>query len=77
MHPEHVLKFINESLGKLQLDYVDMYLIHGPFGLNYKEGVLRPTTAKGTPDIDVTTDLPAIWKVRTITLICAVFDIIS
>ncbi|XP_018579940.1 alcohol dehydrogenase [NADP(+)]-like [Anoplophora glabripennis] len=58
MHKDRVEKFIKTSLESLQLDYVDLYLIHGPIGTKYvEEGA--PTTANIET---VETDHIAIWK---------------
>ncbi|XP_018572221.1 1,5-anhydro-D-fructose reductase-like [Anoplophora glabripennis] len=62
MRPEHVQKFIKESLAALQVDYVDLYLVHVPFGLKYVEGTLYPTSDDGKSDYDANTDHVAIWK---------------
>ena len=37
MSPERVEQFIDASLKKLQLNYVDLYLIHSPIGLKVLE----------------------------------------
>lgn len=34
--PEHVERACRQSLNNLQLDYIDLYLIHFPFGYAYK-----------------------------------------
>ncbi|XP_034238033.1 1,5-anhydro-D-fructose reductase-like isoform X2 [Thrips palmi] len=59
MRAADVPYFLNESLTKLQLDYVDMYLIHMPFAVKreaYSDGRFDDN---GT---DPTTDHLAIWK---------------
>ncbi|KAJ8969572.1 hypothetical protein NQ317_005900 [Molorchus minor] len=62
MRPAGVRKYLNKSLESLQLDYIDLYLVHTPFGLNEVEGNLHPTKPDGTSDYDSTTDHLAIWK---------------
>lgn len=63
MAPERVLTFINSSLRKLQLDYIDLYLMHWPIGLEYQgEEVLIPMDTDGNILYDRSTDLEAIWK---------------
>ncbi|VVC28293.1 NADP-dependent oxidoreductase domain,Aldo/keto reductase, conserved site,Aldo/keto reductase [Cinara cedri] len=56
--PEDVEKYLKESLQNLGLNYVDMYLIHSPFGLFAKD-----QTDLDTMVIDYDTDHLAIWKV--------------
>ena len=62
MKAELVEHFLKLSLQNLQLEYVDLYLIHSPIGLNY-QGDAEPFPEKnGKPDIDINTDLEGIWK---------------
>lgn len=63
MAPELVDRFLKSSLRRLQLDYVDLYLVHWPLGLKYiSEEKLMPMDESGNVIYDTTTDLEAVWK---------------
>ena len=67
MRPEFVEKFIKLSLQALRLDYLDLYLIHAPFGLigaNDKD--VFPRNPDGSVVLDMSTDLVGVWKVQQI-----------
>lgn len=59
IHEDRVEMFMKKSLDNLQLDYIDLYLIHFPIGTNYVGTVITP------PDQIVMekSDHVAIWKV--------------
>lgn len=56
--PESIENELNQSLERLQLSYVDMYLIHVPF--SFKEP--KETDADGNMILDLNTDHIAMWK---------------
>ncbi|KAG8266038.1 hypothetical protein J6590_080383 [Homalodisca vitripennis] len=55
--PSDVRKNLEKQLKDLQVDYVNLYLIHHPVG--FKPDV---TNVTGPDDLDMTTDLVALWK---------------
>ncbi|KAJ1942010.1 hypothetical protein FBU59_003330 [Linderina macrospora] len=60
--PEDVKKGLEESLANLGLDYVDMYLMHGPLSVDNPPGIARdgpttPTPYEGIPDCDPQIDV--------------------
>lgn len=59
MRAADVPDLLNQSLSKLQLDYVDMYLIHMPFAVKREAYNGGRIDANGT---DLTTDHLAIWR---------------
>ncbi|XP_063931674.1 aldo-keto reductase family 1 member A1-like isoform X2 [Zophobas morio] len=62
VHPDRVDMFIKKSLNNLQLDYVDLYLIHFPVGCKYEEGSVRPIiNENGEIETEKKTDHVALW----------------
>ena len=67
VHPDRVDAFMKKSIENLQLDYVDLYLIHFPVGCKYKEGNVRAyVDDKGEVVTEGKTDHAALWKVHKI-----------
>ncbi|KAL7638636.1 UNVERIFIED_CONTAM: hypothetical protein RMT77_011208 [Armadillidium vulgare] len=63
MNANSVERFMNLSLKKLNLPYVDLYLIHVPFGLKGADDTdVFGMKATGIPAVDHSTDHIAIWK---------------
>ncbi|XP_046492338.1 1,5-anhydro-D-fructose reductase [Neodiprion pinetum] len=61
--PGDVEKFIKLSLEKLQLDYLDMYLIHMPFAFVKDPNGYAPTIdPDGFYKLDLNTDPVSVWK---------------
>lgn len=65
VHPDRVEIFMKKSLENLQVDYVDLYLVHFPVGCKYQgEGIFKPLNDKNESDLEGRTDFAALWKVR-------------
>nr|XP_027206724.1 aldose reductase-related protein 2-like [Penaeus vannamei] len=62
MYEGGVEKFLKKSLEKLQLGYVDLYLVHGPVGVIGKDDNDIFPMVDGKLNVDFGTDLIAVWK---------------
>lgn len=60
--PDRVNIAINKTLSDLQLDYLDLYLVHWPFSSSPEEGELFPKNTDGSPKADKTVDFKETWK---------------
>lgn len=59
-----VKKFLDIQLNRLQMSYVDLYLIHVPFGFKCDPEKLTPMVDKdGNYVLDMETNHVATWKV--------------
>ncbi|CAK1583487.1 unnamed protein product [Parnassius mnemosyne] len=59
-----VKKFLDLQLSRLQMEYVDLYLIHVPFGFHCNPDTLTPVVKdNGEYDLDMETDHISTWKV--------------
>lgn len=62
--PSDVEKFIKLSLERLGLEYLDMYLVHMPFGFKLNEETHAAATDEdGNYILDFNTDPVSVWKV--------------
>jgi len=64
MYDGGVEEYLRKSLKKLNLDHVDLFLIHGPIGFKgaAHDKDLMPKTKDGAFNIDYGTDHIALWK---------------
>jgi len=62
MYPNKVEYFIKKSLKALQLDYVDLYLIHNPIGLQYVNDQDLWPRKDNVILINPTSSIEAVWK---------------
>lgn len=60
--PGDVEKWIKKSLENLQLDYIDLYLVHVPFTLEDIGEDMHPKNEKGEVRFDTRTDHAKVWK---------------
>nr|XP_008192480.2 PREDICTED: 1,5-anhydro-D-fructose reductase [Tribolium castaneum] len=63
IHPDRVEFFMKKSLESLQLDYVDLYLVHFPLGYKYDDSTGGPLLNDRQQIVtEGVTDQAAIWK---------------
>jgi len=60
-HPDRVEKFTKLSLKNLQLDYVDLYLVHNPVGVKTAENGIDIAFEKDEVVLDLSTTLEEVW----------------
>lgn len=77
VHPDYVEDYLKQSLSALQLDYVDLYLIHHPILMAKPSGSPpQPgSQMKGPPPMGdpLPTDHIAVWKVSNRYFYCDMF----
>lgn len=61
--PSDVERFLNMSLLKLQLDYVDLYLMHMPFAFHLNEATMSPVVNEDGNFSQDPIDYVETWKV--------------
>nr|CAD7263401.1 unnamed protein product [Timema shepardi] len=62
--PCDVRKYLDKSLARLRLDYIDLYMVHMPFGFFSDQSGDSPAVGKdGSYLLDINTDIVAVWKV--------------
>lgn len=69
LHPNKIEYYMKKSLDNLQFDYVDLYLIHFPVGLDHDRFLNDRKWA-----IDPSTDLEACWKVSVLLILRVVIS---
>nr|BAN20420.1 aldo-keto reductase [Riptortus pedestris] len=60
--PEYVEVYIKKSLEALQLDYIDLYLIHNPVGFEHKNGSIFRKNENGEFELDYEVNHIELWK---------------
>lgn len=64
MHPDRVFQFVNLSLRNLQMDYIDLYLIHWPVGVHFvcEEELMPRDPITGDLFLDMKSCLEDVWR---------------
>ena len=62
MHENLVSDFVSASLEKLQVDYIDLYLLHSTLGAHFHSMTEALPKKDGKIDVDFNTDLEAVWR---------------
>ncbi|KAJ1521724.1 hypothetical protein ONE63_003365 [Megalurothrips usitatus] len=63
MHKSCLRDYIDRSMRDLRVDYLDLYLIHTPFGVEHHDFNMFPVDEDGTILRDKDTDFIALWKI--------------
>ncbi|KAJ8874277.1 hypothetical protein PR048_025121 [Dryococelus australis] len=76
-HADRVEKYLRRSLANLGVEYVDLYLVHVPFGFEERGDEVHPAAEDGSILMDSTTDHVALWKSKYCAELQAMEDQVS